>query len=332
MLEVLIILLSLFALFFFFSLQFFLSGKFLHWFLNRISKGVYRVDWIGGGLHFPLMYFRMREIRIFFPGKDKTDIIEITAKELKGRVSFTNLIRGKFVIRHADLIQPKGTYINRQPSEEKVELLPRRGLILIQKANIENGELYIEDRNMTPIYKIQLSQIFVKNLNMDCGSPMSFLFQSEYGRCKLGDKGRLFVEKSDETKGTITLTGATWTDLAGLKVIPVPILNDRIDLRAQFVNHYAEESVSVKGTLRNSDTSDHFAQELLTNVESQDSKDRASSFRLEILWSEYSLPFDLALKKLLLEIFVKLKIRGVVGFTIHSVTKGIVNIFTRSTP
>jgi hypothetical protein len=313
----------------FLSLQFFLSGKFLHWFLNRIAKGSYRIDWEGGGLHFPWLYFKIHKIRIFFPGINNTDIIEITAKEFRGRVSFTNMLRGRILVRQSDLIEPKGKYINRQPSEEKVELLPRRKLILIQNTNIEKGELYIEDHNMTPIYKILLSDIFVKNLNMDCGCPMSFLFQSEYGRCKVGEMGRLYVEKSNETNGHLTLTGATWTDLAGLKVIPLPILNDRIDLRANFTNLYSQDIVSVKGTLRNSEKSDQFAQELLTNVESQDSKNRSSSFRLEINWGEYALPFDLALKKLLLDIFQKLHIKDVVGFTIHTVTKGIVNIFTR---
>ncbi|WCL49061.1 hypothetical protein [Leptospira sp. GIMC2001] len=68
----------------------------------------------------------------------------------------------------------------------------------------------------------------------------------------------------------------------------------------------------------------------MTSVESEDTKAKASSFQLQINWTEYALPFDLALKKLLLEIFDKLKIKGVVGFTIHTVTKGIVNIFTRS--
>lgn len=288
------------------------------------------MDWKGGGIHFPWMVFGISEFRIFFPGHNQTDIIEITSEKVVGRLSFSNLFLGKIVFRHLDLKKPKGSYINRQPSEEKVEHLPKRGLVLIENANIDGGELYIEDRNMTPIYKILLADIFVKNLNMDSGCPMTFLFQSEYGRCKIGEKGRLFVEKSDPTDGVITLTGATWTDLAGLKIIPLPILNDRIDLRASFQNFYSQDTVSVKGTLRNSERSDSSAQELLTHIESQDTKDRASSFRLEINWSEYALPFDLALKKLLLEIFHKLKIKGVVGFTIHTVTRGIVNIFTRS--
>jgi len=82
--------------------------------------------------------------------------------------------------------------------------------------------------------------------------------------------------------------------------------------------------------MRSSEVRDDFAQELLTNVESEESKNRASSFQLKIDWNEYALPFDLALKKILLEIFQTLKIKGVVGFTIHTVTKGIVNIFTRN--
>lgn len=324
-----IVILTIFFLLIFLTLQFFLSGKFLLWFLNRISKGAYTIHWEGGGLHFPLMYFVMRRFRIFFPGINQSDIIEITAKEIKGRVSFTNLLRGKFLVRHCIVKEPKGKYINRQPSEKKVELLPKRNLFIIQNTNIEGGELYIEDHNMTPIYKITLGEIFVKNFNMDCGAPMSFLFQSEYGRCKLGDKGRLMVEKESNTHGFITLTGSTWTDLAGLKVIPLPIINDRIDLRAEFTNDYKHDLVLAKGTMRTSEQKDAYAHELLTNVESEESKDKASSFQLEIDWNTYALPFDLALKKLLLEIFQTVKIKGVVGFTIHTVTKGIVNIFTR---
>jgi hypothetical protein len=321
---------AFFIVIFYLAFQIFLSGRFLHWFLNYLGRGAYTLDWKGGGIHFPWMVFRIRNFRIYFPGANKTDIIEITASEVSGRLSFSNLFRGRIVLRTLDLQKPKGSYINRQPSEQKVEHLPKRKLVMIQNANIDSGELYIEDHNMTPIYKILISDIFVKNLNMDCGCPMTFLFQSEYGRCKLGEKGRLFVEKSDETNGHITLTGATWTDLAGLKVIPLPILNDRIDLRASFQNFYSQDTIAVKGTLRgSSEHTEVSAQELLTRIESQDTKDRASSFRLEIDWNEYALPFDLALKKLLLEIFHKLKIKGVVGFTIHTVTKGIVNIFSR---
>jgi hypothetical protein len=318
------------AILLFFTLQFFLSGKFLHWILNKISKGNCTIDWEGGGFHFPFMYFVMRKFRIFFPGVNQTDIIEITAREIRGRLSFTNLIRGRFLIRNSVVEEPKARYINRQPSEQKVELLPRLKLFLIQNTNIEKGELYIEDHNMTPIYKITLSEIFVKNLNMDCGAPLSFLFQSEYGRCKLGSKGRLMVEKDSNDHGFLTLTGSTWTDLAGLKIIPLPIINDRIDLRAEFSNDYTNDIVTAKGTMRSSEVRDDFAQELLTNVESEESKNRASSFQLKIDWNEYALPFDLALKKILLEIFQTLKIKGVVGFTIHTVTKGIVNIFTRN--
>lgn len=281
-------------------------------------------------MHFPWLYFRLENFRVFFHGKHNTDVIEITAREIRGRVSFTHLIRGRILIRHSHIIEPKGSYTNIQPSEEKIELLPRRNLVRIQNTTIEKGELYVEDRNLTPIYKILLSDIFVKNLNMDCGCPMSFLFQSEYGRCKIGEKGRLLVEKSDTTNGHLTLTGATWTDLAGLKIIPLPIINDRIDLRARFQNDTENDRVLITGTLRNSDLSDSSAQELLTNVESQATKDQASTFQLVVPWTEYALPFDIALRKLLLDLFHKLQIKGVVGFTIHSFTRGIVSIFTRS--
>ncbi len=313
----------------YFSLQIFLSGRFLHWFLNRIGKSHFYIDWKGGGIHFPWMYFQIREFRISFPGEKGKDIIEITAFAIRGRLSFLNLFLGRIVFRSLELERPRGSYINREPPEAKVEHLPRRNLFIIRNANIDGGELYIEDRNMTPIYKIFISDIYVKNLNMDCGCPLTFLFQSEYGRCRLGERGRLFVEKSSETKGHISLTGATWTDLAGLKIIPLPIINDLIDLRANFENHYKEDTVLIRGTLRNSANTEISAQELLTKIESQDTKERASSFRIMLNWEEYALPFDLALKKLLLEIFHKLRIKGVVGFTIHTVTRGIVKIFTR---
>lgn len=311
----------------------FLSGKFLHWFLNQLGKGRFTVEWKGGGAHFPWLQFHLRDFKIYFPGDGNTDQIELFIPKLSGRLSFANLFLGKIVIRWLDLKNPKGYYINRQPSQEKIEHLPKRNLILIRNANIDNGQIYIEDRNMTPIYKITISEISIRNLNMDCGCPMSFLFDSEYGRCKLGDKGILQVEKSSPNQGTINLTGATWADLAGLKIIPLPILNDKIHLKANFTNYYNQDLVNIKGTLRNfktyKDSMDLEAQELLTQIDSQETKERANTFRVTIDWSEYALPFDLALKKLLLEIFHKLKMKGVVGFTIHTVTKGIVNIFTR---
>lgn len=311
----------------------FFSGKFLLWFLNRLGNGNFVISWKGGGAHFPWLQFRIHDFRILFPGEGNKDQIEIHIPKLSGRLSFWNLFLGKIVIRWLDLKNPKGYYINRQPSEEKMEHLPKRNLFLIKNANIDNGELYIEDRNMTPIYKIQITEIYIRNLNMDCGCPLSFLFNSEYGRCKLGDKGILLVEKTESDKGSINLTGATWADLAGLKVIPLPLLNEKIHLKANFTNYYKQDLVNIRGTLKNSMTSresnDLEAQELLTQIESQDTREKASTFRLTIDWKEYALPFDLALKKLLLEIFHKLKIKGLVGFTIHTVTRGIVNIFTR---
>jgi hypothetical protein len=308
-------------------IQAFAWGPASQFWLNRFSRGYYMIKWSEGGLHLWKLEVSIRNFHLVFPGKErKTDQIDLKIPHIKAKISLQKLFKGKILIYDVYLDSPRLDYINIIASNDKLYLIPNRGHLLINKLRINDGVIRIEDRVLVPTYKILLSEIYLDGGNLDIGSPIEVLFRSTYGRCKLGN-GNLLIDKKPDGTGFLNLVGVTWSELAGLKIIPVPILSNKIDLKVDFKIDDAKDVIQFSGTLQNLNKNSNNPEVSKEKVDDE-AKKLLNSFHFDEKLNDLALPFDLALRKIIIDLFISLRIKGLVNYTFHMVTKGLINIFS----
>lgn len=237
---------------------------------------------------------------------------------LKSEDRFFSLFKGKLRIPSSIFKNFHMDYTNIISPHKKIGLMPKRGKIVFQNMKIENGSISIVDKTLTPTYSIQLHDIAIEGGYMDSGSPLEILFRTKSGSCRLGKRGTLKIGVlAGETRGFLSLSDITWSELAGLQVIPLPFLKNRVRIYVEF-KHINSEETTVEGTLI------HFA------PHSQDKPEQSYPFHFTILWRNYNLPFDLALRELVLELFLKIKLKGVMTRMLQTVAKGLYTIIGRN--
>jgi hypothetical protein len=295
--------------------------------LNRFSRGYYMIKWSEGGFHLWKLEVSIRNFHLVFPGKErKTDQIDLKIPYIKAKISLQRLFKGKILIYDVYLDSPRLDYINIIPSNDKLYLIPNRGHLIVEKIRINDGLIRIEDRVLVPTYKILLSEIYLDGGCLDVGSPIEILFRSTYGRCKLGN-GNLLIDKKSDGTGFLNLFGVSWSELAGLKIIPVPILSNKIDLKVDFHIDEEKEIIHLSGTLQNLNKKTENL-DLSKEKTNEEEKKLLNSFHFDEKLSDLAMPFDLALRKIIIDLFISLRIKGLVNYTFHMVTKGLINIFS----
>ncbi|RHX88255.1 hypothetical protein [Leptospira stimsonii] len=300
------------------GLQFLMSGPIIQLFVNFFSFRHFKFKWTSSGILLPLFYVISKNCTIEFPGILKTDQVYTRIASLNFQIDFFSLFKGKLRIPSSYFGNFHMDYTNIISPHKKIGLMPKRGRIILQNMRIENGSISIVDKTLTPTYSIQVRDIAIEGGYMDSGSPLELLFRTKSGSCRLGKRGSLRIGVlAGETRGFLSLSDITWSELAGLQVIPLPFLKNRVQIYVEF-KHINEDQTAVEGTLI------HFA------PNSNDKPEQSYPFQFVIDWKNYNLPFDLALRELILELFLKIKLKGVMTRTIQSIAKGLYAIIGRN--
>ncbi|RHX95975.1 hypothetical protein DLM76_03160 [Leptospira yasudae] len=300
------------------GLQFLFSGPILQLLVNFFSFRHFKFRWISSGVLLPIFYVISKNCMIEFPGILKTDQVYARVSSLNFKIDFLSLFKGKLRIPSSLFKNFHMDYTNIISPHKKIGLMPKRGRIVFQNMKIENGSISIVDKTLTPTYSIQLHDIAIDGGYMDSGSPLEILFRTKSGSCRLGKRGNLKIGVlGGETRGFLSLSDITWSELAGLQVIPLPFLKNRVQIYVEF-KHINEDQTAVEGTLI------HFG------PHSHDKPEQSYPFHFTIDWKNYNLPFDLALRELVLELFLKIKLKGVMTRALQTVAKGLYAIIGRN--
>ncbi|WP_061223509.1 hypothetical protein [Leptospira weilii] len=302
------------------GLQFLVSGPVLQLLINFFSFRHFKFRWFSSGVILPIFYVVSRNCTIEFPGILKTDQVYARVSSLNLKIEFFSLFRGKLRISSSIFKNFHMDYTNIISPYKKIGLMPKRGKIVFQNMRIENGSISIVDKTLTPTYTIQLHDIAIEGGYMDSGSPLEVLFRTKSGTCRLGKRGFLKIGVLEgEMRGFLSLSDITWSELAGLQVIPLPFLKNRVRIYVEF-KHINSDETTLEGTLI------HFA------PHSQDKPEQSYPFHFTIVWQNYNLPFDLALRELVLELFLKIKLKGVMTRMLQTVAKGLYTLIGRNRP
>lgn len=286
--------------------------------INMLFYRYVHFKWKSTGFILPFLYFYAKEIRLEFTGYNMSDLFHLEAKKLSGWVNPFYLLIGRVRLNSVVISDFTLQYLNRVSSYKKIRFLPKRGIFKIQNSRIENSKIFIEDRTMTPHYHLNLTNINVTGLNMDVGTPIDLIFRSEKGFCNIAS-GELTTELFLQKTGRITLKGITWGELAGLKIIPIKLLENKVDLKAEFF-HENNDSMQVSGELAR-------IPKELTEDSSVINEKGNFPFHFNVAWNEYALPYDMAFRRLISQILKGILVRGVMSFAIKKVTRGIFELF-----
>lgn len=300
----------LILLFSYLGLQFLLSGPFIQLTVNIISFRLFKFRWLTPGILLPGLWVWARHFTIFFPGELGTDIVHAKGSFVHFRISFSNLFKGKLIFRGVNVRSFHMDYTNRVESRKKIEYLPKRGRIQFKLEKVSHSSIDIEDKTLTPVFNIQIRDIKIENGVLDAGSPLEILFRSRMGSCRLGREGLLRTGTlKGGDRGYLTLSGITWGELAGLEIIPLPLFKKQVHLTLEF-RHIDEHHTDFEGTL------------LHTGL-GEEEESETYPFRFGVDWNDFNLPFDLALRKLIMELFLQTKLEGLMARTLQTIAKGI---------
>ncbi|EQA35688.1 hypothetical protein LEP1GSC047_0981 [Leptospira inadai serovar Lyme str. 10] len=297
-------------LFVYFGIQVLLSGPVLQLIVNIISFRLFKFGWLTPGIIMPGLWVWARSFTIYFPGELGTDIVHAKGSFLKFRISIAKILKGKLIFLGVNIRSFHMDYTNRVDSRKKTPYLPGRGRIQIKFEKVTHSSIDIEDRTLTPIFNIQIRDIKIENGLLDVGSPLEILFRSKMGSCRLGREGMLRIGTlRNGDRGYLNLSGITWGELAGLEIIPLPLFKKQVHLSVEF-RHIDENHTDFEGTLVHSSVS-------------PEEHSESYPFRFGIDWKEFNLPFDIALRKLIMELFLQTKLESLMARTLQTIAKGI---------
>ncbi|MFB5649082.1 hypothetical protein ACE5IS_00405 [Leptospira wolffii] len=302
-----------FIVFFFIAylgLQLLLSGPAIQLIVNVFSYRLFKFRWLTPGILLPGLWVWTKHFILHFPGELGTDIVHARGNFIHFRISFSKLFKGRLIFKNVNIRSFHMDYTNRVESRKKIEYLPKRGRIQFRLDKVGHSSIDIEDRTLTPVFNIQIRDIRLEQSVLDAGSPLEILFRSRLGSCRLGREGllRTGTLKSGD-RGYLTLTGITWGELAGLEIIPLPLFKKQVHLTVEF-RHIDDYHTDFEGTL------------VHTNPE-EETDSETYPFRFGVDWNEFNLPFDLALRKLIMELFLQTKLEGLMARTLQTIAKGI---------
>ncbi|PJZ71415.1 hypothetical protein CH373_02640 [Leptospira perolatii] len=292
------------------GVQFLLSGPFLQLIVNIFGFRIFKFKWLSPGVLLPGLWVWARTFLVHFPGELGTDIVHAKGSFLNFRISFSRLLKGKLVLKGVNVRSFHMDYTNRIDSRKKTAYLPKRGRMQVRFEKVGHTSIDIEDRTLTPTFTIQIRDIRIENSVLDIGSPLEILFRSKIGTCRLGREGLLRVGllRSGD-RGYLSLSGITWGELAGLEIIPIPLFKKNVHLSLEF-RHLDENHTDFEGTLVHTSTGEAEVSE-------------SYPFRFGVDWRDYNLTFDIALRKLIMELFLHTKLESLMARTLQSIAKGI---------
>jgi hypothetical protein len=311
-LEIFFLLLSLYLI-----IQFLFLGPVMVLNINTFFKKFLVIKMRSSGLIFPFLFFYAQDLEVKTSGYNKTDIVKVKARRIYFWINPFLLLIGKIRINHFNITGLDIKYLNRIPSAQKIKYMPPEGKIIISSATIRKGIIDIEDRTVFPLYKVKIEDIDLENSRIDLGIPLRLIFASDYAYCKI-DSGDI-LSSCENGEGNLQVQGVTWGKLINLDILPIGFLKNKIDLDVSF--KHEKNSTTFTGTLgqinRNPDK-----QELIAEPKRLD-------YKFSINWSDYKLPFDLGLKKMISQLLIGVNYGGALNITISIILENLSKILSK---
>jgi hypothetical protein len=298
-------------------LQVLLLGPVIVLIINVFFKKFLVIKMQSSGLILPFFIFYARDFEFKTSGFNKTDIVKLKAKKIFFWINPFYLLVGKIRINHFQMLGMELKYINRIPSIQKLKYMPREGKVILPFANIRNGRIEIEDRTVFPLYRVTIENIDIENSNIDLGIPLKLIFDSEYAYCKI-DSGDI-LSSCENGEGSLQVQGVTWGKLINLDILPIGFLKNKIDLDVSF--SHSKNSTTFIGTLGQIDRNP-LKQETIIDP-------KKLNYKFKIDWSDYQMPFDLALRKMIYQLLNGLNYGGAFTITLSLIAESITKILTK---
>jgi hypothetical protein len=272
-------------------LIYFLFFKIYPFFFKKYVLKLFRIGGLyiyfeGKGFIHPF-YFKANNLHVKFQYKKGIDSFELDCARIHFKIKILPLIWGKVIIYDLHLFHPYLFYENKLNSFLKIHLLPNPKRVNLKNFHIHKGEVYVIDYLLPGPYKLRLTNINLKNAQMDLGTPINLLFFIESGQANI-EKGTITAKtdyKNPKPNGSLILKDIKWTSVMGIQI---PFLGTKFDLNVYYT-HQTQNHTLIKGYLH------------LMGNSTQD--DVGIPFQFTINWKEYKLPMDLALQKLIENIF-----------------------------
>lgn len=255
--------------------------------IKYLKKFGFNISFSGIGFISPL-YFLANNFYIQFNYKNDFDYFELSCKKIRLFINPISLLKKKLIIEKLLMELPYLYYENKYNSYRKIDLLPKFNRVIIKNFKIINGKILTIDYMLPGPYQLYLNEINCIINQFDLAVPISLLFFIQKGVARL-EQGTLEIQMNyDSLKptGSIILKNIKWTSIVG---ISVPFIGTSFDLFVYFT-HQNQEEVLVKGYLHPLGVGEN-------------SKEEGMPFQFFINWSDYRLPIDLGLQKLIEKIF-----------------------------
>ena len=298
-------------------LQVLLLGPVIVLIINVFFKKFLVIKMQSSGLILPFFIFYARDFEFKTSGFNKTDIVKLKAQKIFFWINPFYLIVGQIRISNFEITGMEMKYVNRIPSIQKIKYMPPEGKVIIPSANIRNGRIEIEDRTVFPLYKVTIENIDLENSNIDLGIPLKLIFDSEYAYCKI-DSGDI-LSSCENGEGSLQVQGVTWGKLINLDILPIGFLKNKIDLDVSF--SHSKNSTTFIGTLGQIDRNP-LKQETIIDP-------KKLNYKFKIDWSDYQMPFDLALRKMIYQLLNGLNYGGAFTITLSLIAESITKILTK---
>lgn len=269
------------------------------------------------GIIFPFFLFYARDLEIKTSGFNKTDIVKLKVRRIFFWVNPLLLLIGKVRIYNFRMIDFEMKYVNRIPSIQKMKYMPPLGKITIKSGIIKNGNIDIEDRTVFPLYKVVIENIDIENSQIDLGIPLRLIFDSEYAYCKI-DSGDI-LSSCENGSGSLQVQGVTWAKLINLDILPIGFLKNTIDLDVSFT--HSKYATTFEGTLGQINRNP-IKQDAVTEPKKLD-------YKFQIDWSDYQMPFDLGMKKMIYQLLVGVNYGGAFNLTINLIAESVAKILSK---
>ncbi len=245
-----------------------------------------RVEFKKLGFFHPFRFYAENLIINYFKSENY-DTFSFQCEKIFFLVRFLPLLWGKIKIKKIYIKNPYLFYENKMNSFLKIQLLPSPNRVFFENIIIFQGKIKFIDYVLPGPYQLLMEGINLYGAQMDLSFPVSILFFIKRGKARLGRgkiKSRNHYIKKKPLRGNLIFHKIKWMDVMG---ITIPLMEITFDMEIEF--EHLKNQTNVSGKIF-----------ILNNIEK---KNGGIGFSFPIIWSQYRLPMDLGIQKLIEKIF-----------------------------
>ncbi|MBX7057820.1 MAG: hypothetical protein K1X75_07105 [Leptospirales bacterium] len=271
--------------------QLLLYGPLLQRLLNRWLAPSFSIGFGGVGFILPLLSFRARNFRMMIQPTLQSDRVYFECQGLRFRISLLHLFFFHLRIVGLRLDRARLEYVNRVDSHQKNRFLPGRHRVEIRGGDVRNGLIIVRDETRTPVYRMELRDLQLHDLNMDVATPVDLLFRTGRGSAQIGS-GLIEIGQTRSGGGFIRLNGVTWGEISSMDGLP--FTGWRIAL---FAHHEGDaRGRRAEGALS------FISPDPARATEGVRPGADAVHFEFPLHWEDYAISMDLGLQRLIGEV------------------------------